>query len=273
MGRNGRGIRFRGKKFNGSVFGNMLSGNGGIKMCLIALCDDETGELDKTEAMLNVYRNRNPKYEMVIERFQNAEELLFAVREKNFLPDLLLLDIYMPKKLGTEVAKEFRELGNDGRILFLTSSTAHALEAFRVDAVQYLVKPVSENELFPVLDKIFLHMEEEQKKFLLLRIDGKNSRVALNDIVYCEAQGRYQCMHLSDGRQPVLRMTMTEIYGMLSVHPEFVKVGISYIVNLEHVDSLNAQDMCFDTGKNIHLPRGAYQPLREMYFKYYCEEM
>ena len=242
-------------------------------MCLIALCDDETTELDKTEAMLNVYRNRNPRREFVIQRFERAEELLEAVRGKKFLPDLLLLDIYMPEKLGTTVAKEFRELRNRARIIFLTTSTAHALDAFRVDAVQYLVKPVSEKELFPVLDRILEHVEEEKKKFLLLRIDGKICRVALDDIVYCEAQGRHQVVFLSDCRQLVLRMTMTELFGMLSSHPEFVKVGISYIVNLEYINSLNAKEMYLDTGKTVHLPRGAYQPLREMFLKYYCEEI
>ena len=242
------------------------------KMCLIALCDDETEELDKTEAMLNVYQSKNPKCELVIERFESAEELLDAVRGKKLLPDLLLLDIYMPEKLGTAVAKEFRELGGS-RIIFLTTSTAHALEAFRVDVVQYLVKPVSEKELFPVLDRILEYVKEEQKKFLLLRIEGKICRVALGDIVYCEAQGRYQALSLEDGRQLVLRMTMTEIFRMLSSHQEFVKVGISYIVNMEYINSLNAQEIYLDTGKIIHLPRGAYQPLREMYLKYYCEEI
>lgn len=242
-------------------------------MCLIALCDDETEELDKTEAILNAYRNANPKCELEIERFESAERLLDAVREENYMPDILLLDIYMPEKLGTAVAREFRELGNEGRIIFLTASTEHALEAFRVDAVQYLVKPVSERELFPVLDKILAHMEKEQKKYLLLRIEGKIRRVPLCNIVYCEAQGRYQHLYMVDDSQAMLRMTMAEIYGMLSSYPEFVKVGISYIVNMEHIDSMNAQDMCLDTGKNIHMPRGAYHPLKERYFKYYCEEM
>ena len=242
-------------------------------MCLIALCDDETEELDKTEKLLHIYQDRNPKCSFVIERFERAEDLLLAVKEKNYWPDLLLLDIYFPEKLGTAVAKELRTLGNDGRIIFLTTSTAHALEAYRVDAVQYLVKPVSERELFPVLDKVLKHMEEEQKRYLLLRIEGKICRVALRDIVYCEAQGRYQRLYLTDDSQAVLRMTMAEIFRMISPYPEFVKVGISYIVNLEHIDSLNAQGMSLDTGKQIHLPRGAYQPLRELYFKYYCEGM
>lgn len=65
---------------------------------------------------------------------------------------------------------------------------------------------------------------------------------------------------------------MTEIYGMLSAREEFTRVGVSYIVNLDHINSLNGQELSLDTGKSIYLPRGAYQPLRERYFAYYCEE-
>ncbi len=241
-------------------------------MYLIALCDDDKAELNKTERLLAAYRRRRPAYEFVVERFESAEDMLCMAREKTYVPDLLILDIYMPEKLGTTVAKEFRGMGNEGRIIFLTSSVEHALEAFRVNAAQYLVKPVSEKELFPVLDSIMSHLDEERKKYLLLRINGRICRVAINNIVYCEAQGKCQCLHFFDGTTSLLRMTMSEIFRMLSGYREFVKAGISYIVNLGHVESLNAQEMKMDNGKIIFLPRGSYQSLREQYFQYYCEE-
>ncbi len=94
--------------------------------------------------------------------------------------------------------------------------------------------------------------------------------MALKDIVYCEAQGKSQRLHLADGSFVRLRMTISEIYEMLSEWQEFKRVGASYIVNLEHIDSLSGQEACMDTGKNIYLPRGAYHPLREQYFSYFC---
>ena len=97
------------------------------------------------------------------------------------------MDIYMPGKLGTDASRELRSMGNNGRIIFLTSSREHALDAFGVDASQYLVKPITEETLFPVLDKILGDMEEARRKYLLLRIDGKIQRVAVDEIVYCEA--------------------------------------------------------------------------------------
>lgn len=239
-------------------------------MYLIALCDDETAELKKTEQMLSDYEKNHPDRDLLVESFESAEELLYKVREKNYTPDLILLDIYMPEKQGIAVARELRDMGKQGKIIFLTTSREHALDAFGVDAAQYLVKPVSQEILFPVLDRFLKEVEEERRKYIILRIEGKIQRVAVNDIVYCEAQGKIQYLYLKDGRQCLIRATMTEIYDMLACYPEFVRVGAAYIVNLNYVESLTAQELQMDIGRKIYLPRGSYPSLRERYFEYYC---
>lgn len=239
-------------------------------MYSIALCDDEEEELLRTQDSLNNYMKRNSINDFVIERFQNAEELLYRIKHKDYMPDILLLDIYMPEKLGTTLAREIREMGSTSRIIFLTSSKDHALEAFRLEAAQYLVKPFAEAELFAVLDRCVREMEEEAKKYLLLKVDGRIRRVPLSDILYCEAQGKRQCIHLSDETHFVLNMTMGEIGNLVLDYPEFTKVGISYIINMNHLDTLNAREAHLDNGDSIYLPRGSYGILRENYFRYYC---
>lgn len=241
-------------------------------MYSIALCDDETEELDRTQGSLNNYIRQNSIRDLTIERFDNAEELLYRMKHKDYMPDILLLDIYMPEKLGTTLAREIREMGSTSRIIFLTSSKEHALEAFRLEAAQYLVKPVVEAELFAVLDKCFQDIEEEARKYLLFKVDGRIRRVALSDILYCEAQGKRQCIHLSDKTHLTLNMTMSEIGSLVLEYPEFTKVGISYIINMNHLDTLNAREAHLDNGHSIYLPRGSYGVLRENYFRYYCGE-
>ncbi len=238
----------------------------------IAICDDEIRELDKTQQLVKAWLGSHKDYDFKIDRFESAKELLDAIEDTEYAPVFLLLDIYMPGKTGIAAAKELRQMGNSSHIIFLTTSTEHALEAFGVNADQYLVKPVTEKELNPVLDKMLDGLEREQKSYVLFRIDGKNCRVAFKDIVCCEAQGKNQRIHFADGSYGQMRMTMTEIFGALSARDEFARVGVSYIVNLDHINSLNGQEISMDTGKNIYLPRGAYQPLRERYFAYYCEE-
>lgn len=241
-------------------------------MYLVAICDDEAAELDKTEQMLKDYERKFSQVDFSIERFESADELIYAVRERDYAPDLILMDIYMPEKMGIDAAKELRKMGNKSRVIFLTTSREHALDAFGVDASQYLVKPVSGKVLFPVIDKLLVDIGEMRIRYLLLRIEGRIQRIAVDDIAYCEAQGKIQRLYLTNGMQCVLRITITEIYGMLSRYENFVRVGIAYVVNLDHVDSLNAQELQMDNGKKIYLPRGSYQPLREKYFGYYCEE-
>lgn len=245
---------------------------------LIALCDDETAELDKTEKLLSTYEKKRPELDFMIECFESAGELLYMVEERNYVPDLIFMDIFMPGQegesgcLGMEAAKRLRDMGNKAKLVFLTTSKEYALEAFDVDASQYLLKPIAEDKITAVLDKFLVETEEERKKYILLKIEGRIARVPIKDIVYCEAQRKTQHVYLADGGEYALRMTMTELYEMLSGYQEFVRIGAAFIVNLDYIDSLNAQDIYLTIGKRIYLPRGAYRNLREMYFRYYCGE-
>ncbi len=247
-------------------------------MYLIALCDDETAELVKTEKLLRGYEKEHPGVDLVIEHFPDAEELLCMIREEGYVPDVIFMDIYMPDKqgnptsFGMEAACRLRKLEFKGKLVFLTISREYALAAFDVEADQYLVKPVPEHKLFLLMDRLLAAVEEERKRYILLKIEGRLVRVSVNDIVSCEAQGKTQWLYLANGRQCLLRMSMAEIYGLLSHYPEFVRIGVAFIVNMNYIGSLNAKEIHMDNGKRIYLPRGAYKGLREQYFNYYCRE-
>lgn len=243
---------------------------------LIALCDDEEAELDKTEELLSAYEKNHPEKSFMIERFESADELLYMVEERNYTPDLIFMDIFMPGReglsvsMGIDVAKRLHDMGNKAKLCFCTTSREYALEAFDVDAAQYLLKPVAKDRINAVLDRFLEETEEERKKYILLKIKGRIVKVAAKDIVYCEAQGKTQCMYLADGGEYLLRMTLTELYELLSGYREFVRVGVSYIINLEYMVSLTTQETILDNGRRIYLPRGTYYCLREQYLEYYC---
>ena len=140
-------------------------------MYMIALCDDEAAELNKIENLFSVYEEEHPESEFLIERFESAKELLYMIRGKNYIPDAIFMDIYMTDKesnsstFGIEAAKELRGMNYKGKIVFLTSSKEHALDAFDVDALQYMIKPIEEEKLFSVLNCLLKDTEEEQKKY------------------------------------------------------------------------------------------------------------
>ena len=242
----------------------------------IALCDDETAELTKTEKILGAYEQKHMDADFMIECFESTDELLYMIRERKYSPDLVFMDIYMPGEtgerapLGMEAARRLRDMGSRAKLVFLTTSTEHALDAFDVEASQYLIKPIPTDKLFSLLDRFRKEVEEERKNYILLRVEGMLKKVSLNDIVYCEAQRKRQCIYMADGTEVLQNLTMARIYEMFSVCQELVKVGGSYIVHLEHIVRLNAQEIQMDNGWKIYLPRGTYRPLREQYLDYYC---
>ncbi len=246
-------------------------------MYQIALCDDEPAELEKTEKLLSHYEKKHSELDFMTRRFENASGLLYLIRDEHYMPDLIFMDIYMPNKkgasypLGIEAAKKLRSMNYRGKLIFLTTSKEYALEAFDVDALQYMVKPIAEDKLFSALDRLVRDIKEEQKKYILLKSEGKLVRVPLNDIVYCEAQGKIQWLYLINGTRYLLRMTMAKIYELLSHYQEFVRLGVAFIINLGYVGSLNAKELHMDNGMKIFLPRGTYKDLREQYFRYYCD--
>ena len=243
----------------------------------IALCDDEIMDLEKTEHLLSAYEQKHSNTDFVIQCFESTDRLLDRIKERDYAPELVFMDIYMQGEqgenapMGMKAAKKLRDMGNKANLIFLTTSKEYALEAFEVEAFGYLLKPVLEERLYLKLDRFLEDAELKRKKCIFLKRNGSVLKVPLNDVLYCEAQGKYQCIHMADGTELLQNLTMAKIYEMCSVYEEFVRVGASYILNLEHINSLNAQEILLDTGQKIYLPRGTYRCLREQYFEYYCQ--
>lgn len=237
----------------------------------IALCDDEPIELEKTRALLNTYMTLHPDVSFEVQAYSSMTELLFEIDSPETY-DVLLLDIYMPKQTGIEGARQLRKRGFNGSIIFLTNSKEHAIDAFGVEATQYLVKPVEANYFYDVLDKSFRRIEKERRHFIALRTEKEIRRVAVRNIVYCETQGHSPCINLVGGEVLRSRIKLSELLDMVSEFEDFVPVGSIFIVNLSYVDTLTAKEMTLTTGKVLYLPRGSYRVLKEQYFKFYRDK-
>lgn len=238
-------------------------------MYQIALCDDEQAELDKIERMLRVYNELSENREFEIRQFLDSSELLGAVQQELYQPELVFMDIYMPGESGIETAEKLRKMGQGCHIIFLTSSRQHALEAFGVEAFSYLVKPLVPEQLYRVLDKVCQKLGEEQMRYLSVQEEDCIRKIPLFDILYCEAQRKKQCIYLKEGDSVRMNLTLARLCEMLSPYREFTRLGASYIVNLAHIERMNTQMLQLDNGETIYLPRGSYKALREKYFDYY----
>lgn len=240
-------------------------------MYRIAICDDEQAEVVKNQELLSDYKKLHPEINFEIGIFKKAKELLSKVQE-GYVPDLILMDIYMDGETGIEAAQKLYMMGKRSRVIFLTTSEKHAVEAFKIEAAQYLVKPVPETEFFQMLDRQIEILNGEKQKYVVLQTDNKTIRVTLRDIIYCESQGKYQHLHLMDGNQISVRMTMSKLEELFLQYEGIIRVGKWYIINIDHVERLESHAVQMDNGQQLYLPRGAYQLLKKKYITYYMGE-
>jgi DNA-binding LytR/AlgR family response regulator len=233
----------------------------------IAVCDDEELYLDKTCAMLEQYAAVHD-LQLVTESFLGSSDLLDRV-ENGELHDIYLLDIYMPGVSGMSVATELRSKGVQSPIIFLTSSTEHAVEAFGVDATHYLLKPYTDQNFFSAMDKAMQSISVRKNESIVLKVGGEYRNISIDHILYCEADNNYQRLWLKDGSQLPVRMTASELYDMLSGFDRFHRCGRAYILNLDHIQKVSPNYAVLKNGIQLPVPRTAAAPLRAAFFDHF----
>jgi len=236
-------------------------------MLKIAVCDDEQLYLDKTCAMLEQYAAAHD-IEITAEAFSNPSALLDSI-EAGERHAIYLLDIYMPGVSGMSVATELRSKGVHSPIIFLTSSTEHAVEAFGVDATHYLLKPYTQQNFFAAMDKAMQSISSHTEESIVLKIGGEYQNVPIPDILYCEAADNHQRLWLKTGDELLIRMTASELYDMLEGFGCFHRCGRAHILNLDHIKKVTANSAMLKNGMEIPLPRSTVAGLRSAFFSHF----
>ncbi|MHC1722388.1 MAG: LytR/AlgR family response regulator transcription factor [Aminipila sp.] len=237
-------------------------------MINIAICDDELQEIDRANSLLNQYIYEHPQHQINIYSFSAPLELLAYVEENDSF-DVLLLDVYMSGILGTEAARELRDMGDNCEIIFLTTSRDHAIDAFSLNAAHYLVKPYSEKEFFTALDKVVDNLTKKEGYITVKSTQGI-SRIELNKLVYSETEDHLQRLYLPDGRTICVRKSSNEFFKLLEAEPRFYKCGNTYIINMDYIVELSSKNVTFSTGTKIPILSRKYADFKKRYMDYVC---
>ena len=240
-------------------------------MYQIALCDDEEKELDRIEMYLAGYQDKRQTQKYRVRRFTSGEAMVDLIREELYMPDLILLDIFMSGITGMDAAKEMRGMGCGVPIIFLTTSRDHALCAYEVDAVQYLVKPLDQDRFYHAMDSAMSRMRKEQESQIGIKVAGGVRQLSPSDILYCESQKNYQILYLA-GAECRVRMTTENLGKLLADFPQFGRCGRSYILNMDHIISVDREEILMDSGRAIYIPRNKATEFKKRYFAYYFQQ-
>jgi DNA-binding LytR/AlgR family response regulator len=190
----------------------------------------------------------------LIGRYTSAVEALRSLHEH---PDveLLFLDIQMPELTGMELARvlDRGQPGTGPRIIFTTAFNQYALEGYRVDALDYLVKPFSYEEFLRAATKARGYAEithgsppapappaalAEEAEHLFLKVEYELVRVALDDILYVEGLKDYVKVHLNSQPRPLLSLMSLKAMEEKLPARRFLRIHRSFIVALDKIEAI-----------------------------------
>lgn len=228
----------------------------------IAICDDDISQVDFLESILTPWLKIN-NILADIKKYSSAKSFLFDYEsEKDF--DILLLDIEMPEINGIELAKTVRKENHSLQIIFITGFYDYFSDGYDVSALHYLIKPVDEGKLFPVLDKAINNLKYRQRSVLINTQDA-DIKIPLSDIIYIEAENVFINIHTVNGVYRT-RTPLTKFYENLD--DSFLKVHRSFIVSLSYVKKITKKDLTLISGDIVPISRGMYETVHSALIRY-----
>jgi two-component system, LytTR family, response regulator len=173
---------------------------------------------------------------------------------REHLPDLILLDIQMPRKNGFELVRMLRSEGHDPGYIFVTAYDEFAIQALRISAFDYLLKPVDPHDLsdailrfstrkaasrlFDPIDKLLGHLHENRT----IKLNTRCGFLLIDpgEIIYCQADGNYTVIHLTGGRKETVSCNLGRLEESLPDNG-FFRISRSVLVNLDFLVRLNTR--------------------------------
>ncbi len=199
----------------------------------IAICDDSREDALRLSSMLGSHS---------FDVFSTPDALLKKIEQTDICYDLYLLDIYMgDSALGINLAKKLREKDNDASICFVSSSDAFYREAYDIQDVNYLLKPVTEENISSLIQRLERRQTKNRQQNLVYKWNGKMVSVPYSKILYINSNDHILDIHLRDGGVYHCSLKLDDAETLLDSNM-FFRCHQSFIVNLYCVDRLSGTD-------------------------------
>ncbi len=208
------------------------------------ICDDLPEERANLIRSLRVYEQTH-NVELQLETASDGTELLSMWKPLRW--DVIFLDIYMPRLNGIDAARKLRRQDTNCEIIFVTSSRKHGLEGYELRALDYLTKPISQQDVDSALDWFFRKREEKRPELTVKTAEGEE-RIFLRDIRFIESRGHTCDIHAVD-RVVNVRRSINEFASGFG--DALFRCHKSFLLNLSHVARLEKNRFFMDDGGSV----------------------
>lgn len=204
-------------------------------MLRIALCDDELNARDALRIQLDKILIEDSE-EIIYEFSSGTNAVSWLEKHPNEI-DLLFLDVEMNGLSGMETAEQIRRFDDQLTIVFVTGYAEYVFDGYRAGALDYMMKPVSEQKLREVIHRVRRKMRQEEAASFILKNSDGTWRFKLSDILYFYSDKRKVILVTKKGEFPFYAK-LDAVEKQLA--PVFVRIHQRYLVNPEGVDYLGA---------------------------------
>lgn len=205
--------------------------------CIII--DDEPLAIE----LLKSYVLKTPPLELV-DTFDNALNAMETINNNHI--DVLFLDINMPQINGMDFSKT---IPSSTRIIFTTAYDQYAVEGFRLNALDYLLKPINYTEFLQAVNKAIewfkLNDTEKSETSIFIKSGYRMEKIDFNKILYIENQKDYVKFHLEDIKEPVSSLMSMQSLEEKLPEKHFMRVHRSFIVNLDKIKTIERNCIVF----------------------------
>jgi len=234
----------------------------------IIICDDEHETILKLTGYIKDYCNSR-HLSCNISPYHDACDI-----SDNALSDcdILFLDIYMPNSNGIELVRTKRQI-IDCKIVFITTSTEHAIDAFDVNATHYLLKPFDISGVTEALDRCMKDVMSIQNSDRIIDIKTSSGiiPVSMNSINYIEISNTKATIHTDMDSI----YTYTTLDNMSEILDDilFMRPNRSFIINMDFISSFHSDHVILKNNMSVSLSRKKLNELRKQYHRYLTEKV
>lgn len=216
-------------------------------LMLIAICDDCKADASKIRFSLMDITD-----ELEFAYFSTGAELINTIKN-GCCYSLVFQDVYLENEVGVEIAKTVKELSPDTQIIFVTTSLDHAVDAFKVQAADYLVKPCSESDIVKAFARVTMRINKKESSPVVIN-EGKNIRVFYPEkVIKLESDRHYTNIFNQSNRIDRVLINFSEAEELFG--DDFIEIRRGVLVNPEYIERINGATIILSDGSTFMLPK------------------
>lgn len=242
-------------------------------MLKIAICDDVDNELRHITGLTNEFLTERG-LSAEIREFSHPDALLTACEISTF--HIFLLDMVMPMVSGLELGRNIRRFSTDAQIIYITTEPGFALDAYAVNPLHYLLKPVDKGALFAALDLAAEKVRFGEETFITVKTHSGLRTLSTDIIACCEYTHHTAVYTLVSGEQ----VDTTTLSGSFAEHivpllrdRRFIQPHAAFSVNMSSVERLDKNGFTLQCGTFVPVSRRLFTAVRNAYISYRLGEV